>query len=278
MGRSKVQSRLPVVLIEHREPFEQFETSEGRPSVVQLDHYPRHSWQPARPRGSLDCPASVLARPGVMKDPAAARVMYAPSFFAAADPFSIVNKYPFAHLITAANGETYATPTPVFFETDDTRATLVGHLTRINPHAQALQSGQPVLVVFSGPHTYISASWYKTLLTVPTWDYIAAQVRGRLEVIDDDAGQIKVLRRVAEVLERDSEHPWTLEQAPPGKVQELLPRIRSFRICVERIEGVTKLNQPHPPSDRLLIIQQLLARHDSDSREIARLMSLLPPT
>jgi transcriptional regulator len=202
--------------------------------------------------------------------------MYAPGAYAAADPVSIVEKYPFAHVITSTGGETYATPTPVFFETDATRSTLVGHMTRINPHAQALQADQPVLVVFSGPHTYISASWYRTLLTVPTWDYVAAQVRGKLEPIDDDEGQLAVLRRVAQVLERDNEKPWTLEQAPPGKVQSLLPRIRSFRITIERIEGVTKLNQTHPPSDRLLIIQQLLARHDSDSKEIARLMSLLP--
>jgi transcriptional regulator len=204
--------------------------------------------------------------------------MYAPGAYAAADPAAIVRQYPFAHLITAASEETYATPTPIFFETDDTVSTLVGHLARINPQAQALQTGQRVLAIFSGPHTYISAGWYKTLQTVPTWDYVSAQVRGRLEVIDDDEGQIKVLRRVAGVLERDSVQPWTLEQAPPGRVQQLLPRIRSFRITVERIEGVTKLNQTHPPSDRLLIIQQLLARPDSDSREIARLMAHLAST
>lgn len=211
-----------------------------------------------------------------MSSPAAARTMYAPSAYAAADPVSIVRKYPFAHVITTTSEETYATPTPIFFETDDTVATLVGHMTRMNPQAQTLQDGQRVLAIFPGPHTYISASWYKTLLTVPTWDYVSAQIRGRLEVIDDDEGQIKVLRRIAAVLERDSEQPWTLEQAPPGKVQQLLPRIRSFRIIIERIEGVTKLNQTHPAADRMLIIQQLLARPDSDSHEIARLMAHLP--
>jgi transcriptional regulator len=207
---------------------------------------------------------------------AANRKMYAPGAYAASDPAAIIAKYPFAHVITSVDGETFATPTPVLFENDHTRSTLVGHMARINPHAQALQSNQPVLVVFSGPHTYISASWYRTQLTVPTWDYVAAQVRGRLEPIDGDAGQLAVLRRVAEVAERGNENPWTLEQAPPGKVQQLLPRIRSFRIAIERLEGVTKLNQTHPASDRLLVIQQLLAREDSDSREIARLMSHLP--
>lgn len=202
--------------------------------------------------------------------------MYAPRAYVAADPIAIVNKYPFAHLITAADGEIYATPTPIFFETDETHTTLVGHMARVNPHAQALQSGQSVLAVFSGPHTYISASWYKTMQSVPTWDYVAVQVRGRIEPIDDEAGQRNVLRRVAAVLERDNNPPWTLETAPPGKVQQLLPHIRSFRITVERIEGKTKLNQNHPASDRLLIIQQLLARTDSDSHEIARLIAHLP--
>ena len=211
-----------------------------------------------------------------MSSPTADRTMYAPGAYAAADPAAIVKKYPFAHLVTATAEETYATPTPIFFETDDTVTTLIGHMTRINPQAQTLQTGQRVLAIFPGPHAYISASWYRTLLTVPTWDYVSAQIRGRIELIDDDAGQIKVLSRIAEVLERDSEHPWTLEQAPPGKVQQLLPRIRSFRITVERIEGVTKLNQTHPASDRMLVIQQLLARPESDSREIARLMAHLP--
>lgn len=204
------------------------------------------------------------------------RKMYAPGAYSASDPAAIAAKYYFAHLITSVNGASFATPTPILFETDDTRSTLVGHIARANPHAQMLQPNQPALVVFSGPHTYISASWYRERPSVPTWDYVAAQVRGRLDPIDDEEGQLAVLRRVAEVAERGSENPWTIEQAPPGKVQQLLPMIRSFRITIERMEGVTKLNQTHPASDRLLVIQQLLARNDSDSREIARLMTHLP--
>jgi transcriptional regulator len=202
--------------------------------------------------------------------------MYAPSAYVANDPAATVAKYPFAHLITSVNGESFATPTPILFETEDSRTTLVGHIARANAHAQVLQPNQPALVVFSGPHTYISASWYRAKPSVPTWDYVATQVRGRLDPIDDAEGQLAVLRRIAEVVERGSENPWTLEQAPAGKVQQLLPHIRSFRITIERMEGVNKLSQTHPASDRLLVIQQLLARDDSDSREIARLISHLP--
>ena len=73
---------------------------------------------------------------GLMSE-AAHRKMYAPGAYAASDPAAIVAKYPFAHLITSVNGESFATPTPILFETDDTRATLIGHiavhLTRTGP-------------------------------------------------------------------------------------------------------------------------------------------------
>jgi transcriptional regulator len=201
------------------------------------------------------------------------RLLYAPEPFAARNPVAIVQKYPFAMLITSSAAGILATSTPIFFETDDDRSTLVGHVARRNPQAGSLEMGQPALAVFSGPHTYISASWYEARPTVPTWNYVCAHVRGRLEPIDDAEQTLAILRRTAAVMERDSEHPWTIEQAPAGRVEFLLPQIRAFRISVERIEGVTKLNQTHPASDRVRVIRQLLDRGDEGSREIARLMA-----
>lgn len=100
----------------------------------------------------------------------------------------------------------------------------------------------------------------------------------RIEPIDDDAHQLEILRRTAGVLERENATPWTLEQAPAGRVELLLPMIRSFRLAIESIEGVTKLSQRQPAPDRLRVIQHLLDRGDGDSTEIARLMAHLQPT
>jgi transcriptional regulator len=203
------------------------------------------------------------------------RLLYAPNAYAAADPASIVRAYPFALLITHSGADTLATSAPIFFETDDREDVLIGHFARRNPQADALSPGQRALAVFSGPHAYISAAWYRDRPTVPTWNYVSAHVRGRLDPIDDPSQQLAILRRTAQLLERDAPEPWTLEQAPPGRVDFLLPMIRSFRITIERIEGVTKLSQTHGPADRLRVMEHLLASNDDGSHQIARLMAQL---
>lgn len=203
------------------------------------------------------------------------RLLHAPDAYAAADPVAIVRRYPFASLVTSAPDGMLATSVPLFFERENDTTTMFGHMARRNPQAQALAAGQSALAIFSGPHAYISASWYVDRPTVPTWNYVSAHVRGRIEPIDDDATQLQILERTAALIEGSDAKPWTLEQAPPGRVQLLLPQIRSFRITVERIEGVTKLNQTHGPADRLRVIEQLLARPGEGNHEIAQLMAAL---
>ena len=204
-------------------------------------------------------------------------ILYAPEAYVATDPIALVRQYPFAQFITTPQAGITATATPLFFENEQSQDVMVGHISGRNPHAASLQSGQSVLAIFSGPHAYVSSAWYEEKLTVPTWNYVMAHVRGRLEPVDDRAGTLAILERSAEVMERDSAKPWTMQSAPEGKVDSLLPHIRAFRIHVESIEGVTKLSQAHPQGDRLRVMRQLLDRGDGASTEIARLMAHLQP-
>jgi transcriptional regulator len=203
------------------------------------------------------------------------RTLYALDAHVAADPAAIVRRYPFALFITAGPAGILASSIPMFFEMDTSDSTLIGHMARRNQQVAGLTAGQSALAVFAGPHAYISSRWYREKPTVPTWNYLTAHVRGTIEPIDDAQLQLDILRRSAAVMESDSETPWTMEQAPAGRIELLLPMIRSFRMTVTRIEGVTKLNQTHPPADRLRIIEHLLERSDGDSHEIARLMMQL---
>ena len=201
------------------------------------------------------------------------RRLYAPEAYAARDPRQIVREYPFALLFTNGADGPLATSVPIYFETDDPAETrLIGHMARKNPHAQALQTGDRALAVFAGPHAYISAGWYRERPTVPTWDYVTAHVRGTLEPFDDDATQLQLLERVTDMVEQDRDPAWTMAQAPEGKVGALLPHIRSFRIEIDSIEGVTKLSQTHPAGDRARVIDALEARGQFGDREIAALM------
>lgn len=204
-----------------------------------------------------------------------AQPLYAPAPYVAADPRSLVRRYPFALLVTCAPSGIFATQIPMFFETDTSENHLVGHMARQNPQARAMTAGQAALAVFSGPHAYISASWYRERPTVPTWNYVSVQVRGTLDPIDGDEQQLAILRRTAAVLEGANVPPWSLEDAPPGRVDTLLPRIRSLRLSVERIDGVTKLSQAQPVGDRRRVIQKLLERGAEGDTEIAAWMAPL---
>ena len=177
--------------------------------------------------------------------------------YMAKDPAAIVRAYPFATLIS---GDLDATFAPIVWESDGDTRTLIGHLARRGTHAPAMRTGGPVLAIFAGPHGYISPSWYEEKPEVPTWDYIAAHVRGRLEMLDEDEAQEMVLRRTIEVVEAGFQRPWSIDDAQEGRVRMLLPFIRSFRIHVDTIEGTTKLSQTHPESDRARVVAGLRAQ------------------
>lgn len=190
--------------------------------------------------------------------------------YGAPDPAELVRRHPFATIISR---QLEVTATPIFFESDGNQDTLVGHMHRANAHAASLAKGDPALAVCIGPHAYVSPSWYVDRPTVPTWNYVMAIVRGTIEPIDDETGQLAVLRRSTEILERHFERPWTIEDAPEGRVAQLLPRTRSFRIHVESIDGITKLSQTHPPGDRTRVIDGL--RSVAPEPDLAELMDRL---
>lgn len=195
--------------------------------------------------------------------------LFVPDAYRAHDAAAIVDKYPFALLVTPTEEGIWATSTPVIFEAPD-RRTLVGHLARRNAHAGALKTGDNALVMFQGPHAYISPRWYFEKPEVPTWDYIAAHVRGTLETIDDPEELRAILAATAAQLEY-GEGAWTLDSAPAGRVDLLLPLIRGFRIEISSIAGAAKLSQEHPESDRMRVAEELGKRRDCS--EIAALIA-----
>jgi transcriptional regulator len=195
--------------------------------------------------------------------------LFVPEAYRAENAAAIVEKYPFALLVTTNEAGIWATSTPVIFEGPD-RGTLVGHLARRNAHASALKTGDRALAVFQGPHAYISPRWYLEKPEVPTWDYVTAQVRGTIETIDDPEDLRAILAATAAHLEH-GEEAWTLDSAPAGRVDMLLPLIRGFRMAISSISGASKLSQGHPESDRLRIADEL--RKTQDCSEIAALIT-----
>jgi transcriptional regulator len=200
--------------------------------------------------------------------------MYVPAHFAESDLTKLhdaIERYSFATLISQSGGEPFASHLPLLLERDaGPKGTLIGHMARANPQWRDA-AGQRVLAVFSGPHAYISPTWYEAEKTVPTWNYVAVHAYGRLELIEDLADAEAVLRRTIKTYEASQPRPWRLEE-PPEFVTRLTLQIVAFRIPIERLEGKWKLNQNHPPERRAKVMTVLESRPDENSREIARLM------
>ena len=122
-----------------------------------------------------------------------------------------------------------------------------GHFARANPHWQSL-AGRETLVVFSGPHSYVSPTLYAEPLSVPTWNYIAVHAYGTLELIEDDAGKDALLKGLIELHEPAYAEHW--RDLPDGFRRTMLAGIIGFRIPIARIEGKFKLSQNRPEVDR----------------------------
>lgn len=203
--------------------------------------------------------------------------MFVPSYYSPADEGAIrgiIGRYPFAILVSAGPSGPRATSLPLLFETNDPREQrIIGHLAKRNAQAEELDSAGEVLAIFPGPNAYVSPAWYRERPDVPTWNYVAAQARGTLNTIDDPEGKLAILERTITFMERCRPRPWRLAEAPAGRVEQLLPGIRAFRITVSSLEGVTKLSQTMPERDRLGVISGLTKEGDESGLAIARLMA-----
>ena len=113
--------------------------------------------------------------------------MYTPPSFAETDRdklLAAVREYSFATIVSGGDGDLVATHMPLLLETNNDNARLVGHWAKANRQWNAAD-GQRVLAIFSGPHAYISPTWYAAPNTVPTWNYVAVHVYGTLRVEHD---------------------------------------------------------------------------------------------
>lgn len=157
------------------------------------------------------------------------------------------------------------------FLLDAGRHVLRAHMARGNPQWQALASGAEVVVVFHGPHHYVSPAWYANRPSVPTWNYAVVHVQGRPRLIEDHGRLEAMVRELVEHHEAFSPAPWRME-LPPDYQHKMLAGIVGFEIDISRMEGKFKLSQNRPAADRPLVAEALEKIGSDDARGVAALM------
>jgi transcriptional regulator len=200
--------------------------------------------------------------------------MYSPDHFRIDDPALLaefMRRHSFATIVTHDGSVPHATHMPVLLrENRGPHGMLVSHMARANPQWRHFENGQEALVIFTGPHAYVSPSWYATQPAVPTWNYTAVHVYGRPRVVTDHEVFAEMLRELVEFYEAPREPRWSGEM-PAEFRDRLMSGIVGVEIEITRIEGKFKLSQ-NRPADAPGVIAALTSSEDQTDREVAVMM------
>jgi transcriptional regulator len=202
--------------------------------------------------------------------------MYVPKHFCEEDLVvlqTLMRDYSFATLVSVqADGLPVATHLPFIFEPDPAPyGTLKAHIALGNPQWQTFQEERDALVIFQGPHTYISPSWYEIELSVPTWNYATVHAYGRPSIITDQEEIYKHLKELIETHESQFAKPW-LFQPPKDYLESRLKGIVVFSLPITRLEGKFKMSQNRSIRDRENVIKELRSANNSTACEVAALI------
>lgn len=200
--------------------------------------------------------------------------MYIPAAFEQSDVptlWQFIEQHSFGLLVSSCNGEPFASHLPFLLDQSmGPHGSLIGHMALANPQWKQAE-GQSVLAVFSGPHAYISPTWYESENVVPTWNYVAVHAYGTFHVLKEEESLAKLLEDFVSYYEASQPEPWQFDAAG-NYSRKMMKAVTGFRIELTRIEGKWKLNQNRPRDQREKVARKLHDLSDPDARNVAKLM------
>lgn len=199
-------------------------------------------------------------------------MIYSPEQFTVTDRDALVRliqQNSFATLIVGSGHDPMVAHIPVLL--DEATGILHAHVARANPLWQQLTPDREVLVVFHGPHHYVSPSWYSVHPSVPTWNYAVVHVSGVPAIIEDQVRVESMLRKLVDEHESRSETPWTMD-LPPDYLRKMIDAVVAFEVRITRMQGKFKLSQNRPGVDRSNVIAALKDTGDDSATRLANLM------
>lgn len=161
-----------------------------------------------------------------------------------------------------------ATQIPVFIEEREGKLFLTGHMMRSTDHHRAFEKNNSALCVFTGHHTYVSATWYSDPHQASTWNYMSVHVKGRMSFMDEK-GLIDILKKTTLHFENNNPDSTTVfDNLPEEYRNRLMKAIVGFEVEVESIDNVFKLSQNRDEKSFQHIIEKL-KESQGDAQTIA---------
>jgi len=177
---------------------------------------------------------------------------------------------PFAILVSNVDGIPFATHLPLLIDGSGDQIVVRGHMARANAHWKSMKEGEESLVVFHGPHAYISPSLYEIRESVPTWNYAAVHVYGQPTLFSDEEALKATLHRMIEAFESSYMAQWS--QLSEQYQSRMMKHIVGFEIRVKRLEAKFKLSQNRTKGEQARVIECLNQSKDSNVSGVAELM------
>ncbi|MBD7985349.1 FMN-binding negative transcriptional regulator [Sporosarcina sp. Sa2YVA2] len=196
--------------------------------------------------------------------------MYIPKQFKVNDVEEIrefVQQNSFATLITTKKGKPIATHLPMQLIKEEDNYFITGHMAYGNPQWRTFLDSADTLVLFQGPHAYISSSWYEQE-NVPTWNYQAVHVYGKAAILPKEE-LIKDLTLLLEKYEGNRKNPVLWETLSPSLLEKELKGIVGFKIQVEEIQAAYKMSQNRNATDYRNIVNHLQLEENPTSKQMA---------
>ena len=165
----------------------------------------------------------------------------------------------------------HATHLPLVVKDEGAHGVLEGHFAMANPHWRSL-ADRETLIVFPGPHSYVSPSLYAERQSVPTWNYIAVHAYGTLRTVEDDISKQALLLELIQANEPAYAEQWL--SLPDRYRRAMLAGIVGFRIAIDRLEGKFKISQNRPETD-WRAVQAAHSSGSDDQRALAEWMKRL---
>ena len=198
--------------------------------------------------------------------------MYIPPYYHETDEHKLIEfmqAHSFAILVNSQNNNLRATHLPFIIEKRDAKIYLISHMAKANPQWKELQANE-LLIIFQGPHAYISPTHYESKQNVPTWNYIAVHAYGKATIIAEPTTVVTVLEKTIHNYETAYIEQW--KGLSDDYKKGMIKGIVAFEIEITRLEGKFKLSQNKTKTEQQNIIAAFEKGDDSLQTGIAKEM------